>query len=209
MSQVSKLSQVSRISQTNQSAGSDDDQLRHANLPVYPKPLPDRDVSYRPDENEFTMVEKASLRNAWRLIEPFQRRFGKDNFYRKDGKINLSKLHGHSMAMMKLMSRLVQTLDCNLAFRLALDENLPTHLKNGIDPDYMRMLATALKRYILASSVIENHNSCSLTNALTHLVEIVGDYAVVDVARKRAMSNALRTTVDEGGNRIAKVALGT
>ncbi|XP_043654265.1 uncharacterized protein LOC122620731 [Drosophila teissieri] len=222
MSQVSKLSQISRISQTNQSEGSDNDQLRRANLPVYPKPLPDRDVSYRPDENEFTMVEKASLRNAWRFIEPFQRRFGKDNFYsfltrhedlinffRKDGKINLSKLHGHSMAMMKLMSKLVQTLDCNLAFRLALDENLPTHLKNGIDPDYMRMLATALKRYILASSVIENHNSCSLTNALTRLVEIVGEYAVVEVARKRAMSTALRTTVDEAGNRIAKVALGT
>ncbi|XP_026839496.1 uncharacterized protein LOC6553072 isoform X2 [Drosophila erecta] len=209
MSQVSKLSHVSRISQTNQSEGSDEDQHRRANLPVYPKPLPDRDVSYRPDENDFTMVEKAALRNAWRLIEPFQRRFGKDNFYRKDGKINLSKLHGHSMAMMKLMSKLVQTLDCNLAFRLALDENLPAHLKNGIDPDYMRMLATALKRYILASSVIENHNSCSLTNALAHLVEIVGQYAVVDVARKRAMSTALRTTVDEAGNRIVKVALGT
>jgi len=44
------------------------------------------------------------------------------------------------MAMMKLMSKLVQTLDCNLAFRLALDENLPTHLKNGIDPDYMRVI---------------------------------------------------------------------
>jgi len=28
------------------------------------------------------MVEKAALRNAWRLIEPFQRRFGKENFYR-------------------------------------------------------------------------------------------------------------------------------
>jgi len=52
------------------------------NFPVYPKPLPDRDLSYKADENEFTMVEKASLRNAWRLIEPFQRRFGKENFYR-------------------------------------------------------------------------------------------------------------------------------
>ncbi|EDX11885.1 GD19540 [Drosophila simulans] len=209
MSQISELTHISRISQTNQSDGSDEDRLRRANFPVYPKPLPDRDLSYKVDENEFTMVEKAALRNAWRLIEPFQRRFGKDNFYRKDGKINLSKLHGHAMAMMKLMSRLVQTLDCNLAFRLALDENLPTHLKNGIDPEYMRMLATALKRYILESSVIENHNSCSLSNGLSRLVEIVGEYAVVDVARKRAMSTALRTTVDDAGNRIVKVALGT
>ncbi|EDW55120.1 uncharacterized protein LOC6614130 isoform X2 [Drosophila sechellia] len=209
MSQISELTHISRISQTNQSDGSDEDRLRRANFPVYPKPLPDRDLSYKVDENEFTMVEKAALRNAWRLIEPFQRRFGKDNFYRKDGKINLSKLHGHAMAMMKLMSRLVQTLDCNLTFRLALDENLPTHLKNGIDPEYMRMLATALKRYILESSVIENHNSCSLSNGLSRLVEIVGEYAVVDVARKRAMSTALRTTVGDAGNRMVKVALGT
>lgn len=46
------------------------------------------------------------------------------------------------------------------------------------------MLATALKSYILASSVIENHNSCSLSNGLARLVEIVGEYAVVDEARK-------------------------
>lgn len=51
-------------------------------LPVYPKPLPERDISYKVDENLFTMAEKAALRNAWRFIEPFQRRFGKDNFYR-------------------------------------------------------------------------------------------------------------------------------
>lgn len=55
---------------------------RHVDLPVYPKPLPERDVSFKIDENGFTCVEKAALRNAWRLIEPFQRRFGKDNFYK-------------------------------------------------------------------------------------------------------------------------------
>jgi len=82
MSQISKLTHISRISQNNQSDGSDEDKFRRANFPVYPKPLPDRDLSYKADENEFTMVEKASLRNAWRLIEPFQRRFGKENFYR-------------------------------------------------------------------------------------------------------------------------------
>jgi len=43
------------------------------------------------------------------------------------------------MAMMKLMSKLVQTLDTNLAFRMALDENLPKHLQNGIDSDYMKV----------------------------------------------------------------------
>ncbi|XP_016990725.1 globin-1 [Drosophila rhopaloa] len=209
---------MSQTSQAAQSEGSGGEPQRHVDLPVYPKPLPERDISYRPDENQFTTVEKASLRNAWRFIEPFQRRFGKDNFYsfltqhedlinffRRDGKINLSKLHGHSLAMMRLMSRLVQTLDNNLDFRLALDESLPTHLKNGIEPDYMRMLATALKRYILQSSVIENHNSCTLTNALTRLVQIVGEYALVDVARKRAMSTALRTTFDDSGNRITKI----
>ncbi|XP_036675063.3 uncharacterized protein glob2 [Drosophila suzukii] len=212
------MSQISHVSQPIQSEGSDEDEQRHVDLPVYPKPLPDRDLSYRPDENGFTMVEKAALRNAWRLIEPFQRRFGKENFYRfltqheslinifrRDGKINLSKLHGHAMAMMKLMSKLVQTLDTNLAFRMALDENLPKHLQNGIDSDYMKMLATALKRYILESSVIENHNSCTLTSALTRLVQIVGEYAQVDVARKRALSTALRTTIDESGNKVIKI----
>ncbi|XP_016997476.2 uncharacterized protein glob2 [Drosophila takahashii] len=215
---MSQISHFSHISQTVQSEGSDEEQRRHVDLPVYPKPLPELDLSYKPDENEFTMVEKAALRNAWRLIEPFQRRFGKENFYsfltqhenlinffRRDGKINLSKLHGHAMAMMKLMSKLVQTLDTNLAFRMALDENLPTHLKNGIDPDYMKMLATALKIYILQSSVIESHNSCTLTNALTHLVQIIGEYAIVDVARKRALSTALRTTMDASGNKLMKI----
>ncbi|XP_017130651.1 uncharacterized protein LOC108148245 [Drosophila elegans] len=207
---------MSQTSQVVPSEGSGEDQPRHVDLPVYPKPLPERDISYRFDENQFTTVEKAALRNAWRLIEPFQRRFGKDNFYsfltqhedlinffRRDGKINLSKLHGHSLAMMKLMSKLVQTLDTNLAFRLALDENLPAHLKNGIEPEYMKMLANALKSYILQSSVIENHNSSTLTNALTRLVKIIGEYALVDVARKRALSTALRTTTGEAG--ITKV----
>ncbi|KAH8341167.1 hypothetical protein KR074_008033, partial [Drosophila pseudoananassae] len=183
---------------------------RHVDLPVYPKPLPERDISYKLDENGFTLVEKAALRNAWRFIEPFQRRFGKDNFYNfltqhqdlihyfrsdsksSDSQINLSKLHGHALAMMKLISRLVQTLDVNLQFRLALDENLPTHLRKGIDSSYMKMLATALKRYILESAVIQNHSSSTLTNALTQLVGIIGDYAVVEDARKRAMSTALR-----------------
>jgi len=64
------------------------------------------------------------------------------NIFRRDGKINLSKLHGHAMAMMKLMSKLVQTLDTNLAFRMALDENLPKHLQNGIDSDYMKVSGT-------------------------------------------------------------------
>jgi len=76
------MSLISHVSQPIQSEGSDEDEQRHVDLPVYPKPLPDRDLSYRPDENGFTMVEKAALRNAWRLIEPFQRRFGKENFYR-------------------------------------------------------------------------------------------------------------------------------
>jgi len=67
------------------------------------------------------------------------------------------------------------------------------------------MLATALKRYILESSVIENHNSCTLTSALTRLVQIVGEYAQVDVARKRALSTALRTTIDESGNKVIKI----
>ncbi|KAH8326259.1 hypothetical protein KR067_004328, partial [Drosophila pandora] len=183
---------------------------KHVDLPVYPKPLPERDISFKIDENGFTCVEKAALRNAWRLIEPFQRRFGKDNFYNfltthqdlihnfrvdprsSDSPINLSKLHGHALAMMKLLARLVQTLDINLQFRLALDENLPAHLRRGIDPSYMKMLATALKRYILESSVIQNHNSSTLTSALTQLVSIIGDFAVVEEARKRAMSTALR-----------------
>ncbi|KAH8288700.1 hypothetical protein KR054_008148, partial [Drosophila jambulina] len=185
----------------------------HVDQPVYPKPLPERDISYKVDENQFTMAEKAALRNAWRFIEPFQRRFGQQTFYsfltehqelinyfRRDGKINMSKLHGHAMAMMKLIGRLIHTLDNNLDFRLALDESLPSHMKNGIDSSYMKMLASALKTYILESSVIENHKSCTLTKAFTRLVQIIEEYAQVDEARKRAFSTALRQTVDFTGS---------
>ncbi|XP_020814279.1 uncharacterized protein LOC110188774 [Drosophila serrata] len=192
---------------------------RHVDLPVYPKPLPERDISRKVDENQFTMAEKAALRNAWRFIEPFQRRFGQEtfysfltthqdliNFFRRDGKINMSKLHGHAMAMMKLMGRLIHTLDFNLQFRMALDENLPSHMKNGIDSSYMKMLASALKSYILESSVIENHKSCTLTSAFTRLVQIIEEYAEVDEARKRAFSTALRQTIDILGSQ-AKTSL--
>ncbi|KAH8295001.1 hypothetical protein KR018_005221, partial [Drosophila ironensis] len=174
---------------------------RQVDMPVYPKPLPERDISYKIDENGFSLSEKAALRNAWRLIEPFQRRFGKENFYnfltqhqdlidffRREHKINMSKLHGHALAMMKLISRLIHTLDVNVQFRLALDENLPSHLKNGIDISYMKMLAVCLKRYILGSSVIEHQNSPTLTNALTLLMDIIGDYANAEDLRKRALS---------------------
>ncbi|XP_017044286.1 uncharacterized protein LOC108090206 [Drosophila ficusphila] len=209
---------MSQISQPKLSVKSSEETTDRLAQPIYPKPLPEVDISYRLDENEFSMVEKAALRNAWRLIEPFQRRFGKENFYkfltehetlinhfRRDGKINMSKLHGHAMSMMKLMSKLVQTLDNTLAFRLALDESLPQHLKSGIDTDYLKMLATELKWYILESSVIENHNSCSLKNALDRLAQIVGEYVIVDEARKRALSTALRTTLSEPPNRAVKV----
>ncbi|KAH8243565.1 hypothetical protein KR032_008607, partial [Drosophila birchii] len=185
------------------------EEKRHVDQPVYPKPLPDRDLSIKVDENQFTMAEKAALRNAWRFIEPFQRRFGREtfysfltthqdliNFFRRDGKINMSKLHGHAMAMMKLIGRLIYTLDFNLQFRMALDENLPSHMKNGIDSTYMKILAGALKSYILESSVIENHKSCTLTSAFTRLVQIIEEYAQVDEARKRAFSTALRQTID-------------
>ncbi|KAH8251606.1 hypothetical protein KR038_002873 [Drosophila bunnanda] len=192
---------------------------RNVGLPVYPKPLPERDISIKVDENQFTMAEKAALRNAWRFIEPFQRRFGREtfysfltthqdliNFFRRNSKINMSKLHGHAMAMMKLMGKLIHTLDNNMQFRMALDESLPSHMKNGIDSDYMKMLASALKTYILESSVIQNHNSCTLTTAFTRLTQIIEEYAQVDEARKRAFSSALRQTIDFLGSQpIASV----
>ncbi|KAH8382580.1 hypothetical protein KR009_004197, partial [Drosophila setifemur] len=206
-SKMSTISfQLSKIIQSDENLL----EKRHVDVPVYPKPLPERDVTFKTDENGFTMSEKAALRNAWRFIEPFQRRFGKEtfynfltqnqdliNFFRRDNKINLVKLHGHALATMKLLSKLVQVLDFNLQFRLALDENLPQHLKNGIEPMYMKMLAVALKRYILESPFIEKRNSCTLTNGLTRLVGIIGDFAEVDVARKRAMSVALRQSTYE------------
>ncbi|XP_022232486.1 uncharacterized protein LOC111080929 [Drosophila obscura] len=176
-------------------------------LPVYPKPLPERDISLRVDENGFSTLEKAALRNAWRFIEPFQRRYGQDTFYdfltehenlinsfRINEKIHMSKLHGHATAMMRLLSKLVQTLDENLQFRSSLDENLPFHLTSGIDVDYMKMLANALKDYLLASPVIQKHNSCTLTTALEKLVTIVGEYAEADDARKKALSGFYRNT---------------
>ncbi|XP_034663013.1 uncharacterized protein LOC117897996 [Drosophila subobscura] len=176
-------------------------------LPVYPKPLAERDIGPRFDENGFTAVEKAALRNAWRFIEPFQRRYGQATFYafltehenlinsfRINTKIHLGKLHGHATAMMKLLSKLVHTLDESLQFRSSLDENLPFHLKSGIDIDYMKLLAVALKDYLLACPEIKNHNSCTLTTALEKLVTIVGEYAEADDARKKALSVYYRST---------------
>ncbi|XP_017145001.1 uncharacterized protein LOC108157451 [Drosophila miranda] len=180
-------------------------------LPVYPKPLPEQDISEKLDDNGFSILEKAALRNAWRFIEPFQRRYGQNTFYdfltehellintfRQQGKINLSKLHGHATAMMRLLSKLVQTLDMNLQFRSSLDENLPFHLKTGIDLDDMKMLANALKDYLLSSPVIEKHNSCTLTTAFEKLVTIVGGYAEAEEARKKAMSGFYRNTNPSG-----------
>ncbi|EDW24240.1 GL24031 [Drosophila persimilis] len=86
----------------------------------------------------------------------------------------------------------------NLQFRSSLDENLPFHLKADIDLDDMKMLANALKDYLLSSPVIEKHNSCTLTTALEKLVTIVGGYAEAEEARKKAMSGFYRNTNTSG-----------
>ncbi|EDW77563.1 uncharacterized protein Dwil_GK24567 [Drosophila willistoni] len=172
-------------------------------LPIYPKPLATRDVSHKVDENGFSITEKAALRNAWRFVEPFVRRYGKDNFYtflttndhlinvfRYYNTIQLGKLHSHALTMMKLLTRLIQNIDNNIEFRLALEENLPRHMKAGVEKHYMRMLANAIKDYLLACPQLCNHNSPTLTRAMERLVTIVGEHAHTEEVRKRAMSFA-------------------
>ncbi|XP_068141643.1 uncharacterized protein [Drosophila tropicalis] len=175
-------------------------------LPIYPKPLASRDVSHKVDENGFSLTEKAALRNAWRYIEPFVRRYGKDNFYsflttnehlinafRYKSTIQLGQLHSHALSMMKLLTRLIQNIDNNIEFRLALEENLPRHMKAGVEKLYMRMLANAIKEYLLDCPQLCNHNSPTLTKAMERLVTIVGEHAHIEEVRKRAMSVAYMT----------------
>jgi len=49
--------------------------------PIFPKKLPELKVGPVYDESGFTLNERLALRQAWRVIKPFERRYGKEIYF--------------------------------------------------------------------------------------------------------------------------------
>jgi len=48
---------------------------------IFPKKLPELKVGPVYDESGFTLNERLALRQAWRVIKPFERRYGKEIYF--------------------------------------------------------------------------------------------------------------------------------
>ncbi|XP_030376423.1 uncharacterized protein LOC115625502 [Scaptodrosophila lebanonensis] len=170
--------------------------------PIYPQLLPIRDVRLQVDENGFTTPERAALRNTWRFVEPFQRRFGKQSFYafmtaremvietfRFDRTIDVSRLHCHAIWMMRTLNKLVNVIESVTEFRTALEECIPAHLKCGVDSNYMRMLTDVIKDYLVECPELCNNVSPTLNRALDHLFELISNSMHAGHMRKKTLSS--------------------
>lgn len=50
-------------------------------LHIFPKELPELVVGPVIDESDFTLNERLAMRQAWREIKPFERRYGQDFYF--------------------------------------------------------------------------------------------------------------------------------
>lgn len=50
-------------------------------LHIFPKELPELVVGPIKDDTDFTLNERLAMRQAWRVIRPFERRYGQDFYF--------------------------------------------------------------------------------------------------------------------------------
>ncbi|XP_030553893.1 uncharacterized protein LOC115757693 isoform X1 [Drosophila novamexicana] len=191
-----KLSVTSKLSSIHESSSSIDV------ASIFPKPLPVLKVGPVYDESGFTLNERLALRQAWKLIKPFERRYGKDIYFtfimkyyktfenfRYNGKLDMHRLHGHSLAFMRYISAVIDQNDPVL-FQAMLSDNHIVHTRCHVSQEHMRMLMNALIDYVLDK--LQDVSSAALKSGFQRLLEKFQVYfdqqTVSFIAYKRSLS---------------------
>ncbi|KAH8407939.1 hypothetical protein KR222_004180, partial [Zaprionus bogoriensis] len=150
-------------------------------LHIFPKALPQLNVGPVYDDSGFTLNERLAMRQAWRVIKPFERRYGKDfyftflmehyktfdNFRNYGGKLDLHRLHGHSLAFMRFISNVIDQND-PVMFHVMLSENYNMHNRCHVQPEHMQLLMEALISYVLDK--LKDVSSASLESGFQRLL---------------------------------------
>ncbi|EDV92741.1 uncharacterized protein LOC6564118 [Drosophila grimshawi] len=148
---------------------------------IFPIKLPKLIVGPVYDESGFPLNERLALRQAWKLIKPFERRYGKEIYFtflmenyttfdhfRIEGKLDLHRLHGHSLAFMRFISAVIDQNDPVL-FQAMLSDNHMTHERCRVLPMHMKMLIEALIAYVLEK--LSDVKSAALERGFQRLLE--------------------------------------
>ncbi|XP_034488319.1 uncharacterized protein LOC117792344 [Drosophila innubila] len=128
---------------------------------IFPKKLAEFKVGPIYDDMGFTLNERLALRQAWRVIKPFERRYGKEIYFaflmehyksfenfRRSGRLDLHSLHSHSLSFMRFISAVIEQKD-PVAFHAMLSDMYSLHCRANVNPDYMEIIVKALISYIL------------------------------------------------------------
>ncbi|EDW14600.1 uncharacterized protein LOC6573045 isoform X2 [Drosophila mojavensis] len=170
---MSKISIKSNLSQ--------DDSSSIDVTSIFPKALPEFKVGPVYDECGFTLNERLALRQAWKLIKPFERRYGKeiyfeylmenykvtDNF-RIKGKLDMHRLHGHSLAFMRYLNAVIEQND-PVFFQNMLFDNHNIHSRCQVSLTHMKVLLEDLIQYVLEK--LKDVCSASLESGFRRLLE--------------------------------------
>ncbi|KAL7727866.1 hypothetical protein ACLKA6_019434 [Drosophila palustris] len=167
---------------------------------IFPKQLPEFKVGPIYDESGFTLNERLALRQAWRVIKPFERRYGKEIYFdflmenykafenfRKVGKLDLHKLHSHSLSFMRFISSVIEQND-PVVFHAMLSDNYLLHCRAHVNPNYMNIIIKALIDYVLDK--LKDVCSASLESGFQRLVNKF--HAFYDEERNKGQSIIFR-----------------
>ncbi|XP_023165286.2 uncharacterized protein LOC111595680 [Drosophila hydei] len=148
---------------------------------IFPKALPELIVGPVYDECGFTLNERLALRQAWKLIKPFERRYGKEIYFdylmenykvfknfRIDGKLDMHRLHGHSLAFMRYLNVVIEQND-PVFFQNMLFDNHNIHSRYRVSLKHMKMLLEDLIEYVLEK--LKDVSSASLRSGFNRLLE--------------------------------------
>ncbi|XP_017845768.1 uncharacterized protein LOC108602231 [Drosophila busckii] len=149
--------------------------------PVFPKKLPELRVGPVFDESGFTLTERLALRQAWRLIKPFERRYGQEIYFpylmehyqtfehfRYNGKLDIHKLHSHLRSFMRFSQALIEQDDPTM-MQVMLTENNNIHTRCRVSAEDIQTLIKAMIKYIL--EVLRDISSASLESGFQKLLD--------------------------------------
>ncbi|KAM8704906.1 hypothetical protein ACLKA7_009376 [Drosophila subpalustris] len=157
--------------------------------------LPELRVGPVYDECGFTLNERLAMRQAWKLIKPFERRYGREIYFdflvehhhafesfRFDEQIDLHRLHRHSMSFMRFIGSIIEQRDPTL-FQVALTDNFNWHRCGRVNFEYMRIIVKALNTYVLDK--LKNVCSASLERGFERLL---GKFQLDDADKNKSIT---------------------
>ncbi|XP_051863864.1 uncharacterized protein LOC127566162 [Drosophila albomicans] len=171
---------------------------------IFPKKLPELHVGPVYDDNGFTLSERLALRQAWKVIKPFERRYGKEIYFtflmenykvfenfRWKGKLDLQRLHGHSLNFMRFLCAVIDQND-PVVFQAMLNDMYNMHNRCHVNFEYMEILVKALISYVLDK--LHDVRSASLQSGFQKLLDKFHTFVIDD--RPKGITYSIRPSDD-------------